>query len=45
MKFEREDGGRWIADLPAIPGVTVYGAAQAEVLAKVQRLALRILAE
>jgi predicted RNase H-like HicB family nuclease len=45
VEFDREEDGRWIADIPEIPGVTVYGATKKESLAKVQRLALAVLAE
>ena len=45
VEFDREEDGRWIADIPELPGVMVYGASQKEALAKVQRLALAVLAE
>lgn len=45
VEFDIEDDGRWIADIPELPGVTVYGASKEEALAKVQRLALEVLAE
>jgi predicted RNase H-like HicB family nuclease len=45
VSFEREEDGRWIADIPEIPGVMVYGASKEEALAKVQRLALAVLSE
>lgn len=45
IEIEREDDGRWIADVPDLPGVMVYGADRASAVAKVQALALRVLAE
>jgi predicted RNase H-like HicB family nuclease len=45
IESEREDDGRWIAELPALPGVLSYGATEAEAQAKVKALALRIIAD
>jgi predicted RNase H-like HicB family nuclease len=45
IETEREDDGRWIAEVPALPGVLVYGTTQAEAHAKVQALALRVIAD
>ena len=45
VEFDREEDGRWIADIPQLPGVMVYGRTKKEALAKVQRLALEVLAE
>lgn len=45
LVVEREEDGRWIAEVPELPGVMVYGATQSEALAKVEVLALRVLAE
>ena len=42
---EREADGRWVAEVPELPGVMVYGASQAEAMAKAEVLALRALAE
>jgi predicted RNase H-like HicB family nuclease len=44
IELDREEDGRWIADIPDLPGVIVYGDAKADALAKVQALALRVLA-
>ncbi len=43
--LEREEDGRWIAEVPDLPGVLVYGADPAEALVRLQALALRVLAE
>jgi predicted RNase H-like HicB family nuclease len=45
VEFEREADGRWIADIPAIPGVTVYGRTRRHALTAVQALALRVVAD
>lgn len=45
IEIERERDGRWIAEIPALAGVLCYGADQPEAIAKVQALALRVLAE
>jgi predicted RNase H-like HicB family nuclease len=45
IEFEREDDGRWIAEVPDLPGVLAYGATRDEAAARVQALALRVLAE
>ncbi len=44
IEFDREDDGRWIADIPDIPGVIVSGATKQEAESKVQALALRVIA-
>lgn len=45
IESEREDDGRWLAEVPQLPGVLAYGATRDEALAKAQVLALRVLAE
>ncbi|MEY4093600.1 MAG: hypothetical protein RLZZ53_799 [Acidobacteriota bacterium] len=45
IELEREADGRWIAETPELSGVMTYGADQSEAVAKVQALALRVLAE
>ena len=45
IETEREDDGRWITEVMEIPGALVYGATTEEAIAKVQALALRVLAE
>ena len=45
IESEREDDGRWLAEVPELPGVLAYGASRDEALAKAQVLALRVLAE
>jgi predicted RNase H-like HicB family nuclease len=45
IELEREEDGRWIADIPALPGLLVYGATRAEARTQVELLALRTLAD
>ena len=45
IETEREADGRWIAEVAEIPGVLVYGSTADDAVAKVQALALRVLAE
>ncbi len=45
VELEREEDGRWIAEVPDLPGVMTYGQSREEALARVQALALRVLAE
>jgi predicted RNase H-like HicB family nuclease len=45
VELEREDDGRWIAEVPELPGVLVYGVTSSEAQAKVQALALRVVAD
>lgn len=45
VEIEREDDGRWIAEVPELPGVLAYGSSASEVQAKIQALALRVVAD
>lgn len=45
MEFEQEDDGRWLAEVPDLPGVLAYGATRDEAGAAALALALRVLAE
>jgi predicted RNase H-like HicB family nuclease len=45
IEIEREDDGRWIAEIPDLPGVMVYGANRDEAVSKAEALALRVLAD
>ncbi len=42
VETERETDGRWIAEIPAIPGVMAYGESKDEAVANVEALALEI---
>lgn len=43
--FDREEDGRWIAEIEALPGVLAYGATKIEAQSKVEALALRVIAD
>lgn len=45
IELEQEDDGRWLAELPIIPGVLAYGRNQEKAVARVQILALRAIAD
>ena len=45
IEFELETDGRWIAEIDQLPGVMAYGATREEAKAKVEALALRVLAD
>lgn len=45
IEFERETDGRWIAEVPELPGVMAYGATREESAARAQALALRVIAD
>ena len=45
IESEREDDGRWIAEVPALPGVLSYGIDEAEARTKAMVLALRVIAD
>jgi predicted RNase H-like HicB family nuclease len=45
VETEREDDGRWFAEVLELPGVLAYGENQDAATSKVQALALRVIAE
>ena len=45
IEYYREDDGRWLADIPALPGVTAYGRTKKQATVAVQALALRLIAD
>jgi len=45
VEVDREEDGRWIAEVPELPGVLAYGQSENEAKAKVRALALRVVAE
>ena len=45
IEIEKEEDGRWIAEVPDLPGVMAYGQTKEEVIRKVEALALRVLAD
>lgn len=45
IEYEREEDGRWLAEVPELPGVLTYGATAEDAMVKAEALALRVLAE
>lgn len=45
IELDQEHDGRWIAEVPALPGVLAYGDSRDDALARVEALALRVLAD
>ncbi|HJX18496.1 MAG TPA: hypothetical protein VJ437_09900 [Acidiferrobacterales bacterium] len=45
IEYEQEEDGRWLAEVPQLPGVLVYGESAEEAMVKAETLALQVLAE
>ncbi len=45
IEIEKEEDGRWLSEIPALPGVLAYGRTREEAIAGAQVLALRVLAD
>jgi predicted RNase H-like HicB family nuclease len=45
VETEREEDGRWIAEVSEIPGVLKYGQSREEAIAQAEALALRVIAD
>ena len=45
IEVEREDDGRWIAEVPDLPGVMVYGTSRSDAVSRAEALALRVIAD
>jgi len=45
LECEQEEDGRWLAEVPQLPGVLSYGSSPEDAMSKAQILALRVLAE
>lgn len=45
IEVEQEADGRWLAEVPELPGVLAYGATMNQAQSKAEALALRVLAE
>jgi predicted RNase H-like HicB family nuclease len=45
IETEREVDGRWIGEVPALPGVLAYGASEAEARSRAAALACRVIAD
>lgn len=45
IEIEKEKDGRWIAEVPDLPGVMAYGPSREDAISRVKALALRVLAD
>ncbi|MFO8010198.1 MAG: type II toxin-antitoxin system HicB family antitoxin [Dehalococcoidia bacterium] len=45
IEIDQETDNRWIAEVPELPGVMVYGESRSEAISKAQTLALRVIAD
>jgi len=45
IEHEQESDGRWLAEVPELPGVLAYGATSPEAMSKAEVLALRVIAD
>lgn len=45
LEIEIETDGRWIVEIPEIPGTLAYGSTQREAIANAKALALRVIAD
>ncbi len=45
IQIEQESDGRWLAEVPELPGVMAYGATPDEAMIKAETLALRVMAD
>ena len=45
VELEREEDGRWIGEVPDLPGVLTYGRTREEAVSKAKALAFRVLAD
>ena len=45
IEVEQEEDGRWLSEIPQLPGVLAYGQTRSEAVVRVQVLALRVLAD
>ncbi len=45
VEFEQEEDGRWLAEIPELPGVMAYGATKRDAEVAAVALALRVLAD
>jgi predicted RNase H-like HicB family nuclease len=45
LETEQETDGRWLAEVPELPGVLTYGETREKAIAHAEALALRVIAE
>jgi len=45
IEIDQEEDGRWLAEVPELPGVLTYGQTRQQAIDRVQALGLRVLAD
>jgi predicted RNase H-like HicB family nuclease len=45
VTLDREDDGRWIAEVAELPGVMAYGETEDDAMTRVKALSLRVMAD
>lgn len=45
IEIDREDDGRWLAEVVEVPGAMAYGESRAEAAARAKAIALRAIAD
>ena len=45
IEIDQEEDGRWIAEVPDLPGVMVYGQSREQAISKAEASALRVIAD
>ena len=45
IDVERETDGRWLAEVPELPGVLAYGSTEAVAVVTAEAMALRVIAD
>ncbi len=45
VEYEKEEDGRWLAEVKELPGVLTYGKDPEDAIAHAQALALRVIAD
>jgi predicted RNase H-like HicB family nuclease len=45
IEIDREADGRWIAEIPSLPGVITYGSTQAEAIRNATALARQVISD
>lgn len=45
IEVDREEDGRWIAEVPDLPGVLAYGDTRQEAIDRAKTLSLRVIAD
>jgi len=45
LETDQEEDGRWLSEVPELPGVMAYGTTAKEAMRKAEALALRVIAD